>query len=172
MYKVTPVERYSRTLKFLKESLKADAKILDLGVDNPFSEIMRNEGWTVENTGGEDLDLDQSALKVEGYDCATAFEILEHTLNPLEILRAVSAKKMYVSIPMRYWFKSAYRSKTDMWDRHYHEFEDWQFEWLIEKAGWRIVRSEKWKAGGSVFGIRPFLRFFYDRYYLVEIERV
>ena len=21
-----------------------------------------------------------------------------------------------------------------MWDRHYHEFEDWQLDWLLEKT--------------------------------------
>jgi hypothetical protein len=37
----------------------------------------------------------------------------------------------------------AYRSKTDMWDRHYHEFEDWQLDWLLE-TGWKIIDSQKW----------------------------
>ncbi|MDA0713835.1 MAG: methyltransferase, partial [Bacteroidetes bacterium] len=62
--------------------------------------------------------------------------------------------------------------KTDMWDRHYHEFEDWQFDWLLEKAGWDIVRSEKWN-GLSKFklGVRPILRKIYPRYYIVEAVR-
>jgi ribosomal protein S6 len=30
-----------------------------------------------------------------------------------------------------------------MWDRHYHEFEDWQLDWL-EKTGWKIIDSQKW----------------------------
>jgi hypothetical protein len=33
---------------------------------------------------------------------------------------------------------SAYRSKTDMWDRHYHEFEDWQLDWLLEKPDGKL----------------------------------
>ena len=41
-----------------------------------------------------------------------------------------------VCVPLNLWFASAYRNKTDLWDRHYHEFEDWQFDWLLEKAGW------------------------------------
>ena len=24
-----------------------------------------------------------------------------------------------------------------MWDRHYHEFEDWQLDWLLEKIGFK-----------------------------------
>jgi hypothetical protein len=31
-----------------------------------------------------------------------------------------------------------------MWDRHYHEFEDWQLDWLLEKTGWKIIDSQKW----------------------------
>jgi len=149
----------------------SDVKILDLGINNPFSEIMRNQSWHVDNTKGEDLDYDQSALKIDGYDIVTAFEILEHTLNPFEILRAVKADRMFISVPLKYWFKAAYQSKKDKWDRHYHEFEPWQFDWLLEKTGWRIVRSEKWKSEGSWIGIRPMLRHFYDRYYIVEVIR-
>jgi hypothetical protein len=36
------------------------------------------------------------------------------------------------------WFSPAYRSKTDMWDRHYHEFEDWQLDWLLEKPDGKL----------------------------------
>ncbi len=37
--------------------------------------------------------------------------------------------------PVKIMVPSAYRSKTDERDRHYHEFEDWQFDWLLEKQG-------------------------------------
>lgn len=171
MYEKIPIKRYDKTLAFMKKSVGQDANILDMGVNNPFSEIMRKEGWKVDNTGGEDLDFDQSKLKEDGFDFVTSFEILEHTLNPFEILKAVKAKRMFISIPLRYWFKSAYKSDTDMWDRHYHEFEDWQLDWLLEKTGWKIIRSEKWKSAGSIIGIRPFLRYFYNRYYIVEVVR-
>ena len=30
-----------------------------------------------------------------------------------------------------------------MWDRHYHEFEDWQLDWLLEKAGYKIIDRVK-----------------------------
>jgi hypothetical protein len=29
-----------------------------------------------------------------------------------------------------------------MWDRHYHEFEDWQFDWLLEKSNWKIEKKK------------------------------
>ena len=58
-----------------------------------------------------------------------------------------------------------------MWDRHFHEFEDWQFDWLLEKAGWKIKDSMKWKAVTKQIGIRPLLRRITPRYYMVYAER-
>ena len=137
MYEKTfPNKRYAITARFLKEVLPKDAKILDLGVSNPFSEIMKAEGYSVTNTGGEDLDLDTSAVKNTNAEVVTAFEIFEHLLAPYQVLKDIKATKLVASIPLRLWFAPAYRSKTDMWDRHYHEFEDWQFDWLLEKSGW------------------------------------
>lgn len=143
--------------------------ILDLGVDNPFSEIMRDAGFDVENTGGEDLDVNTDLVSSKRYDLVTGFEILEHLVNPMGVLQAINAPRIMMSIPMRLWFASAYRNANDPWDRHYHEFEDWQFDWLLEKSGWSIIRSEKWKSHGAhPFGFRPLLRTITNRYYIVE----
>ena len=75
------------------------------------------------------------------------------------------------SVPLKLWFSAAYRSKTDPWDRHYHEFEDWQFDWLFEKAGWEIKKREKFTNPVKKIGFRPLLRMFTPRYYLVYAER-
>ena len=72
---------------------------------------------------------------------------------------------------MRLWFASAYRSKTDMRDRHYHEFEDWQFDWLIEKSGFEIKDRNKWTSPIKKLGIRPILRMFTPRYYAIYAEK-
>ena len=172
MYENTyPEKRFRLTLDFLKKHTSAGEKILDLGVENPFSKILIKEGFTVENTSGEDLDKDQSALQ-RPFDVVTAFEIFEHLLNPYTVLEKINAKKLFISIPMRLWFSPAYRSKTDMWDRHYHEFEDWQLDWLLEKTGWKIIDRQKWTNPVKKFGIRPLLRRFTNRYYLVYAEKV
>lgn len=166
-----PQKRYKHTLRFLKQVVSEKEKILDLGIPNPFSEILANEGFNVTNTSGEDLDLDTSAVKKENFDVVTAFEIFEHLVSPFQILKDIRAKKLLVSVPLKLWFAPAYRSKTDPWDRHYHEFEAWQFDWLLEKAGWQIVKSEKFTNPVNKFGIRPLLRRFTPRYYLVYAER-
>lgn len=173
MYEKTfPDKRFRHTLAFLRKHLDTTQTILDLGVENPFSKIMQHEGFSVTNTAGEDLDENRSALQNIKTDAVTAFEIFEHLLNPFTILKEIQADKLFLSIPMRLWFSPAYRSKTDMWDRHYHEFEDWQLDWLLEKTGWRIIDREQWTNPVKKFGIRPLLRAFYPRYYIVCAERI
>ena len=167
-----PKKRYKLTLKFLRQHIAPTETILDLGVENPFSELLKTEGFRVKNTSGEDLDLDISALETDKSDVVTAFEIFEHLLSPFTVLQNIQSKKLVASIPLRLWFASAYRSKTDPRDRHFHEFESWQFDWLLEKAGWKIIASEQWTNPTNKIGFRPLLRWFTPRYYIVYAERI
>jgi hypothetical protein len=132
---------------------------------------MRAAGYRVTNTDG-DLD-DVPEVAAVAADAVTAFEILEHLVSPLGVLRAAQAPRLFASIPLRLWFAPAYRSATDPWDRHYHEFEDWQFDWLLDKAGWDVVRREYWvpRASGLPLGVRPILRRFTPRWYVVEAAK-
>ncbi len=172
MYEKTfPNKRFRLTLEFLQKHISTSETIFDLGVSNPFSKIMVEQGYSVINTKGEDLDTDQTALQNEKYAVFTAFEIFEHLLNPYTILENIKCDKILISIPMRLWFSSAYRSKTDKWDRHYHEFEDWQLDWLLEKTGFKIMDSIQFTHPVKKIGFRPLLRFFTNRYYLVYAER-
>jgi len=148
-----------------------DLKILDLGVRNPFVDYMEREGYTVQNTTGEDLDLDHAAVQKQDYEVVTAFEIFEHLLSPFHLVNKIKGDKIVASVPLKLWFSSAYKSKTDPWDRHYHEFEDWQFDWIFEKAGWVIKRREKFTHPVKKIGLRPILRLFTPRYYLIYAER-
>lgn len=166
-----PKKRYQQTIHFLEEVISRDQSILDLGVSNPFAELMTAEGYQVTNTKGEDLDLDTSAVQTDQFEVVTAFEIFEHLVSPFNVLNDIQAKKLVASVPLKLWFASAYRSKTDKWDRHYHEFEDWQFDWLLEKAGWIIKKRVKFTNPIKKLGIRPIIRRFTPRYYLVYAER-
>ena len=167
-----PHKRYKLTLEFLKEHIPDPTTVLDLGIENPFTQIMLENGYAVSNTKGEDLDLDTSVIFNSDAQVVTAFEIFEHLLSPFTVLKAIKAKRLVASVPLNLWFASAYRSKTDPWDRHYHEFEDWQFDWLLEKAGWKIKAKNKWTNPTKKIGIRPILRWFTPRYYIVYAERV
>ncbi|OYU85432.1 MAG: methyltransferase [Flavobacterium sp. BFFFF2] len=172
MYEHTyPEKRFQLTMAFVQKHVSKEEVIFDLGVPNPLSKIMEKEGYHVLNTSGEDLDLNQDALKSTTYDVFTAFEIFEHLLNPLTVLQAVQSDKVLLSIPLKLWFSPAYKSKTDPWDRHYHEFEDWQFDWLLEKAGFEIKDRLQFTHPVKKIGFRPLLRLITPRYYLVYAER-
>ncbi len=164
--------RYRRTLNLLKSLLPPPARILDLGTPNPFSEIMRREGYEVFNTRGEDLDDEPEAASRPDVDAVTAFEILEHLVAPYNVLRSIRAPRLIVTVPLRLWFDAAYRHPENPWDRHFHEFEDWQFDWLLEKAGWRITHREKWNGPIFKIGIRPLIRRLTPRYYAVDAARI
>lgn len=166
-----PHKRYQHTLDFLKKHVTTQESILDLGIENPFSEIMKSEGYQVQNTLGEDLDLEFEMVQNSKATVVTAFEIFEHLVAPFTVLQEIKAQKLVASIPLRLWFATAYRSKNDPWDRHYHEFEDWQFDWLLEKAGWHIKDTAKWTNPVKKIGIRPLLRAYTPRYYIVFAER-
>jgi hypothetical protein len=167
-----PNLRYNNTIAFIKKHVGNYNKVLDLGTPNVFSEIMKANGFTVLNTKGEDLDLNPNTVtNFDNIEFVTALEIFEHLINPLSVLINLPSNKLVASIPLSLWFAKAYRSKTDNWDRHFHEFEEWQFDWLLEKAGWKIVDSERWPIPTQDFGIRPLLRRFVPRIYIVYAER-
>lgn len=165
-----PKKRYHLTLAFLKKHIPP-CHILDLGVDNPFTAIMKANGYAVDNTSGEDLDIDFTAVENSMAEVVTAFEIFEHLVAPFNVLRAIKADKLVASIPLKLWFAPAYRSKSDPWDRHFHEFEEWQFDWLLQKAGWVIKDRQKWTNPVNKIGLRPLLRSITPRYYIVYAER-
>ena len=155
----------------MNQHIDEGSYILDLGVQNPMSELMKANGHKVQNTQGEDLDENQTVLVNSKAEVVTAFEILEHLVSPYQVLKSIKAQKLLVSVPLNLWFSSAYRSKSDLRDRHFHEFEDWQFDWLLEKTGWKIVASEKWINPPQSFGIRPLLRYFTPRHYVVYAKK-
>jgi hypothetical protein len=165
-------KRYDRTFSFIQKHLPKERRVLDLGITNPFSDLLREKGYEVFNTHGEDLDIQPEVVKeFQGIEFVTALEICEHLINPMGVLSQLPCDKLIASIPLSLWFAKAYRSKTDPWDRHFHEFEDWQFDWLLEKSGWEVKASEKWTSPTGQIGIRPFLRKFTPRYYIVYAER-
>lgn len=166
-----PTRRYNLTLNFVKKYISKNEEIFDLGVKNPLSDLLKSNGFTVTNTNGEDLDLDCSSIQHSKADVVTAFEIFEHLVSPFVVLKEIKANKLIASVPLKLWFSNAYKSKTDMRDRHFHEFEDWQFDWLLEKAGWTIISREKWTNPTKKIGIRPLLRYFTKRFYIVYAER-
>lgn len=171
MKKNSHEKRYEKTLAFLGRHLDKDAKILDLGVESGLSRKMRKEGHEVLNTQGENLDVDYQNYLNCNVEAVTAFEIFEHMLAPFNILRQLKTEKLVASVPLKLWFANAYWNEQDEWDKHYHEFEKRQFDLLMERTGWKILDSQQWTSAEWKPGIRPLLRRFFPRYYIVYCER-
>ena len=165
------MRRFKKTLDFMAETAAPPAKILDLGTPNNLGKFLQQKGYSIHNTAGNDFDFFPKEAALEGFDVVTAFEILEHLVNPMGVLMAIKAPKLFATIPLDLWFSSAFKSKIDPWSSHFHEFEDWQFDWLLDKSGWKILRRKKWTSPSIIPGMRPMFRFVTPRYYAVEAER-
>ena len=92
-------KRYDRTLDFVNNHLDPGSRILDLGTRNAFSEILNESGYNVQNTQGEDLDIDFQKYTNTDVDVVTAFEIFEHMLAPFNILLEIKTDKLIASVP-------------------------------------------------------------------------
>ena len=164
--------RFEKTLAFMQDVVSTHDQILDLGPVNPFSRWLGEKGYQIENTPANiDLDLDYQQVITKSYDVITAFEIFEHLVSPFPLLHQVKARKLIASVPLKLWFTNAYWNDKDPFDRHYHEFESRQFDMLLDKAGWQIEKTEKWISKSNKIGIRPLLRYFIPRYYIVYATR-
>jgi hypothetical protein len=152
--------------------LKQGSSVLDLGTPNPFTPQLISAGYRVTNTAGENLDDDFKQYADMSQDCVTAFEIFEHLFAPYNILKEIKSKRLIASVPLKLWFAEAYWNEKDDWDKHYHEFEKKQFDLLLEKTGWKIVDAQLWTSPDpNKIGLRPLLRYFTPRYYIVYCER-
>ena len=89
-----PHKRYRITIDFINKYIDKSELILDLGIKNPLSEALKDYGYQVINTNGEDLDIDQSLIMETKATVVTAFQIFEHLLNPFQILNSIKAKKV------------------------------------------------------------------------------
>ena len=167
-----PSKRYRITIDFVKKHISENENILDLGVINPFSKILVDNGYKVNNTCGEDLDIDRSIITKSSARVVTAFQIFEHLTNPFQVLKEIKSDKLVCSIPLRLWFSSAYRNRNDERDNHFHEFEDWQFRLLLKKTGWNIIDEKKFTNPVKKFGFRPILRLFTNRHLIVYAEKI
>ena len=165
--------RYKITLAFLRKYIPEGSVILDLGTENGLGNFMKKNGYAVINTEGQDFDYGIQAIHPAAINChvVTAFEVLEHLVNPFRLLQELPGNKLIASIPLRLWFARAFKNKTNKAGWHYHEFEQWQFDWLLEKTGWTIIDSEKHTSPTFKIGFRSILRWVTPRIYIVYAIR-
>lgn len=164
--------RAEKTLSFISKHITIKNRIVDLGPPSSMSDYLGENKFKLENAFGFDFDLEPEKINDYQYDVLTAFEVLEHLVSPFPILKTTKAQKLIVTVPLKLWFAKAYRNTADPYDQHYHEFEAWQLDMLIEKAGWKIIAREKWTPPFQPNGIRSILRAVTPRFYAVYAERI
>ncbi len=154
-------------MEFIRSRIFNSDKVLDMGTENRLSVLMRKEGYAVTNTGGEDLDRDYNLHDNYDFNVLTAFEILEHFVNPAGVLKPIHpGVRLIASVPIPVWFAKSYSA-------HFHEFEPYQFDWLLNYCGFKIIDSKIIRGPDkNRFGLRPYLRYFSDTYYFVMADKV
>ena len=152
--------RYVKTRELLKKYYFEGAKILDLGANNVMRSRLQNHFQTVIHGTGN-LDLNKEELNYNYEDIITSFEVFEHLYNLFPLLREIkkSGALLICSVPLRFPFSKQYWT-DDYHDRHYNEFEERQFFWILKEAGFEILEFEKWYWKFNFVGVRPFLRSF------------
>jgi len=165
--------RIERVMDFMLKYVPVSSRILDLGTASDMSNLMKENGYAVINTNGENLDKEYNHLSNLDVDTVSAFQIFEHMLAPYNILNTLQYDYLIASVPLRVWFRGAWKDNLDPWGRHYHEFEVWQFQMLLERTGWDIIKSEIWKIPVSLtLGPRFWLRFITPTYYIVYCQKI
>jgi len=159
-----------RKLKYFRNLISPDQKILDVGGRNRLTEALEKEHQVkIDNTVG-DLDL-QFEAPGSDYDLIIYSHTIEHQFNPLftvlELKKLLSDNGvLYILMPERgklLWTKG-----------HYHEIDDYRFGLLMKQADMKIIskRKEKaWRHWTEYFrGVRPFYRLFreFDVIYAVK----
>ncbi len=163
--------RFDKTLSFVSTHLDKNDQILDLGTPNDLSGFLAKNSFSIKSAHGFDFDLEPERVNDHEYNVLTAFEVLEHLVSPFSIVQKTKANKLIVTVPLKLWFAKAYRNINDPYDQHYHEFESWQLDMLLEKAGWEIKASERWVPPFTPGGFRSVLRAVTPRFYAVYAER-
>jgi hypothetical protein len=150
--------RFAVTLGFLAPLAPP---VLDLGPPNALARVMEQRfGVRIEHTGEHDLDREPLPGFCPGpYAAITAFEILEHLMNPLFVLegcRAVLADGgvLYLTVPRRHPHEWLFGKSPE----HFHEFAPDELRWVVEKAGFEIERLAMMNVSELAFGVRPLLR--------------
>jgi len=150
--------RFATTLQYV-DALQAP--VLDLGPANALARVLeKRHGVRIEHTGERDLDRVRLADFAPGpYATITAFEILEHLMNPLfvldgcrEVIRPDGV--LHVTVPRRHPHEWLFGKSPE----HFHEFAPDELRWLIEKAGFEIEQFTLANTSEMSLGVRPLLR--------------
>ena len=165
-------EGASRRFRATVDCLRTfDVPILDLGPPNALARVLEQRfGVPIAHTGTHDLDRERLTSFAPGpYGTITAFEILEHLLNPLFVLDGCRdalrpGGTLYVSVPRRHPWEWLFGKSPE----HFHEFAPDELRWLLDKAGFEVRRRVDLNTSALAAGVRPLLRRLFRNLMFVE----
>jgi SAM-dependent methyltransferase len=154
------IKRDEHLLNFISPLTKN--KVLDIGERNPLTKKIEDKfGLHADNTTG---DLDYKLIVSDrGYDLVVCSHVIEHVMNPLllvENIKNVMDSNGILVIAYPIAFKKFYR--------HFNEIPRTDMENLMNKAGFDIIKWNEYRGEyknilGIPVGLRPLIRFFYDK---------
>jgi len=97
-----------------------------------------------------DLSKPYAFDRLERFDAATAFEIIEHLQAPLEMLTNIPAETLLASVPNETYFPHGGNIKF-----HFRHYTEGEFRALLEAAGWRIVEMMHQEGPESAVDRKP-----------------
>jgi SAM-dependent methyltransferase len=135
--------------------------VLDLGPANALArDFERRDGVRILHTDAHDLDRERLAdFRPGPWAAITAFEILEHLMNPLFVLDGCRAALrgdgvLHLSVPRRHPHEWLFGKSPE----HFHEFAPDELRWLLDKAGFEVERFTLANTSEWGLGVRPLLR--------------
>ena len=156
-------KRYRKTLEFVN-SIPTFGNVLSIGelsdIDVKIAQELTLKHYYTEG------DLDYPGWQIVGehpgrFDNVFIFEVIEHLINPMlmltELKRYIDKNtQIFISYPQSFL-------KKYMSPKHFHEMDVDRFEYMIDKAGYRIETAtsittyfDKWYY--PLIGIRPLLK--------------
>jgi hypothetical protein len=165
--------RWRKTIEFLAQPAPAGMAIkrgLDLGGRSPLTDSLEQFFRCPFDNTTLDLDIDP----LEGrYGVVTAFEVIEHLFNPLNLLLQVRKllegedARLFLSMPLR---KPGFLASPG----HFHEMSLREARLLFMRSGFTVVRSACFRIRAPMFyltGFKPLMRAFYEKVQIYELTR-
>ena len=156
--------RDEKNISFLSE-IDMNGSILDIGERNRFTERMEEAfDIKIDSTAGDLDEILICDICDKYYDVVIFSHVIEHLFNPLLCLESI---KQVMKIDATLIICTPIKHHIVPWGKgHFHEFDDYRFKKLMQRAGLKIVRWEKfsnyrWNTWRSYRGIRPFIRMFF-----------
>lgn len=149
------LNRARDTIDFIDDELRMPC--IDMGEINPLKRMIEKQ-HDIEIISC-DIDLDYSSIRGE-WNTIFCFEVLEHLFNPLFALENIKTAMtndgiLYLSVPCQPHF---------LWSKHhFHEIDDIRLGWLLDRAGFKIVKRGKATIAGNWYNHlvgRSALRYF------------